>query len=164
MTQVTQNTRYKTDSTRSFVWASRLNTHVCRIWRIFPVIRKGLEMVDEEGNRVPDAFEKAQEEVLVPPLPRCVHSDNEDGRTNVTWYGIHPSYFYTVDADGIVSCREFPDEHLDLSHYDTMLGVAATIFCDLTSNDQQSDAVNMAVLACEHEPEWKGEQLFPSVS
>lgn len=159
------------DNSVSFVWTSRLNTTLCNFWRVAPEMTVTALCLKEKPewdfNR---ANEAAQAVAVVPELPTCRVSDNEDGRTNVSWYcdnivGLphqDASCMYTVDAEGMAICKEYPDEELDLSDYETMACVAATIYCDLTGNKQDSDGVNATLYMCLKEPEWKGGNLFPS--
>ncbi len=154
------------DNSISYVFVARLNKVLCNIWRAAPGLTMTAMLVKENPDwSLNRANEAAQAAAVVPELPTCAVSDNEDGRTNVSWYcgdeGI--SCFYTVDAEGTAVCKEYPDEELDLSDYETMACVAATIYCDLTLNKHDSDGVQAALHACiKHEPEWKGDTIFPT--
>ena len=153
------------DNSVSFVYASRLNSVLCNIWRVAPEMGRTMQLMEEKKLSFAEANDIAQQEVEIPQLPQCIHSDNEDGRTNVSWYwfdGGGQSCMYTVDAEGIAVCKEHPDEHLDLGDYEYLLGVAATIYCDLTRSSREGDAVNGAIYMCQQEPKWKGGNLFPS--
>ena len=154
---------FKAEAERSFVWFSRLNSTVCNLWSSASKTNLAVEMCEKRGLKFSDALEVASEEVNVPPLPDCRYSDNEDGRINASWYGkagIGMSCFYTVDSNGIAACKEFPHEHIDLSDYNTMLTIAATIYRDLTSCADDDVGLSGALLACQDEPEWRGGNLF----
>ena len=158
------------DNSVSWVYASRLNSVLSAIWEIAPEIGRTMQLMEEEELSLTEAATIAEQEVEIPELPECRVSDNEDGRTNVSWYWFdggryrNMSCFYTVDAEGIAVCKEHPDEYLDLSNYDYVLGVAATVYCDLTGSSRESDVVNSTVYMCKGEPVWKGVNLLPSKS
>ena len=166
MTQVTIQ-----DNSVSFVWTSRLNTTLCNFWRVAPEMTVTALCLKEKPewdfNR---ANEAAQAVAVVPELPTCRVSDNEDGRTNVSWYcdniyGLphqDASCMYTVDAEGMAVCKEYPDEHLDLSDYGWLLGVAATIYCDLSVSDIESDGLRALLQLWQEEPEWVGDHALPT--
>ena len=119
--------------------------------------------MEEKGLSFTEANEIAQKEHTVFPVPQCLHSANEDGTTNISWVGcIGTAGFYTIDAEGMAVCKEYPDEQLDLSDYGWLLGVAATIYCDLSVSDIESDGVRAAMQMCQQEPEWKGDHVLPT--
>lgn len=143
----------------SRVWSSRLNTMVCNFWQMSPVLRRTVEFVQKTGLSLDEAREKAFAEVEVPELPLCKCSNNGDGRMNMSYDN---SYFYTVDHHGMVVCREFPDEFLDISDYEIMKTVAATIYRDITGNQDLSDeGIGGASWLLQEEPEWMNGNLFP---
>ena len=143
----------------SSTWMNRLNTTVCNIWRIAPVMSRVQELCEEKGMKFSDATKIAFKEVAIPELPSGFNSNNGDGRMNMSYEG---SFFYTVDHYGIAVCKEFPGECLDLSDYETMLMVAGTIYKDITncSDDDNGRAGAMEML--KDEPEWMNGNLFPS--
>ena len=143
----------------SGIWSSRLNTMVCNYWRTAPVARRAVELSTEKQLEISNAFKLALDEVIVPELPTCMRSNNGDGRMNMSYPG---SYFYTIDHHGVAICREFPNEPLNLSDYETMLTVAATIYRDITGNkDQNDEGIGGASFLLEKEPEWDYENSFP---
>ena len=152
------------DNSVSWVYASRLNSVLSAIWKIAPEMKMTMRLMEEKDLSFNEAAAIAEQEVEIPELPECRISDNEDGRTNVSWYWFDGgvSCFYTVDAEGIAVCKEYPDEHLDLSDYDYVLGVATTVYCDLTRSSRESDGVNATVYMCKDEPVWKGVNLLPT--
>lgn len=144
----------------SRVWMSRLNSTVCNIWRIAPIMRRTMELVDERRIKLSVAQKIAMDEVEILEPPTCMNSDNGDGRINMS-YSMAGSCFYTIDHHGIAICKEFPNEYLDLEDYEVMLGVAGTIYKDITgcSDDDVGRGGAMAVLG--EEPEWMNENLLP---
>ena len=143
----------------SKVWMSRLNSTMCYIWKMAPIMKRAMQIREERGLDLVIAQKIAIEEVKIAEPPSCLNSDNEDGRVNMSYPG---SFFYTIDHHGIAICKEFPNEYLDLSDYETMKVVAATIYRDLTSNKDLEDlGISGALYLMEEEPDWKDENLFP---
>lgn len=144
----------------SQVWSSRLNTMVCNFWNMTPIMRQTVELKQTTDLSLSEAQEKSFAEVQVPDLPDCIRSNNGDGRINMSYDN---SYFYTVDHHGMVVCREFPNEYLDISDYEVMKTVAATIYRDITGNQNLNDeGVGWTNLLLEKEPEWMNGNLMPS--
>lgn len=144
----------------SRVWMSRLNSTVCNIWRIAPIMSRTMELVDERKLKFAIAQKIAMDEVEIPDLPTCMNSDNGDGRINMS-YSLAGSCFYTIDHHGIAICKEFPNEYLDLEDYQVMLGVAGTIYKDITGCSDDDVGRGGAVAVLGEEPEWMNENLFP---
>lgn len=144
----------------SRTWMSRLNTVVCNIWRISPIIRRAMNIVDERGLQFAESMNIALEEVKIPDLPLCLNSDNEDGRINMS-YDLPSSCFYTIDHHGVAVCREYPNEYLDLRNYEAMLAVAGTIYKDITGCSNEDNGRGGAMAMLEQEPEWENNNLFP---
>jgi len=143
----------------SNVWMSRLNTMVCNFWRMSPVMGRTMELKEQKGIDFSIAHKLAMEEVEPLELPVCMNSDNQDGRINMSY---EDSCFYTIDHHGIAVCREFPNEFLDLSDYEVMRTVAATIYRDITGNQDLDDiGVSGASWLLQKEPEWMNGNLFP---
>ena len=143
----------------SQVWMSRLNSTMCNIWQMAPIMKRTMQIAEERGLSPAIAQKLAIEEVKVPELPSCLNSDNGDGRVNMSYPG---SYYYTIDHHGMAICKEFPNEYLDLSDYETMKVVAATIYRDLTLNQDLDDlGISGALYLIQEEPEWRGGNLFP---
>lgn len=74
------------------------------------------------------------------------------------------SCFYTIEPNGTATCKEFPDEFIDLSNYETMLRVAVTIYKDITQCADDDAGLSGAFQSCQDEPQWKGANLFPDES
>lgn len=143
----------------SRVWMSRLNSTLCSIWRMAPIMKRTIEISQERGIKHSIAQKMAMEEVEASELPKCLNSDNGDGRINMSYPG---SCFYTIDHHGIAICKEFPNEHLDLSSYDSMKIIASTIYRDITlAKDLDDTGISGALLMIEEEPAWSGGNLFP---
>ena len=143
----------------SQVWMSRLNSTMCNIWQMAPIMKRTMQIAEERGLSPVIAQKLAMEEVKVPELPSCLNSDNGDGRVNMSYPG---SFFYTIDHHGMAICKEFPNEYLNLSDYETMKVVASTIYRDLTLNQDLDDlGISGALYFLQEEPEWNGGNLFP---
>ena len=124
-------------------------------------MHRAMELVEKKSMSMSIAHKIAMEEVEPAELelPKCMNSDNGDGRMNMSYMN---SYFYTIDHHGIAVCREFPNEFLDLSDYEVMLTVAATIYRDITGNQDLDDAgISGASWLLQEEPEWMNGNLFP---
>ena len=144
----------------SEVWSTRLNTMVCNFGNATPGMRRAKELVEECGLDFSVAHKIALDEVKVPELPACMRSDNGDGRINMSYAG---SFYYTIDHYGMAICMEHPNEYLDLANYETMKTVAATIYRDITGNQDLEDlGISGASFLLEEEPEWEGDNLMPS--
>ena len=143
----------------SEVWSSRLNTMVCNFWKMTPIMRRTVELKQTTELSFSEAREKAFAEAKVPDLPDCIRSNNGDGRINMSY---DDSYFYTIDHHGMVVCKEFPNEYLDISDYEVMKTVAATIYRDITGNQNLNDeGIGGANWLLEEEPEWINGNLMP---
>ena len=149
------------DNSVSFVYAWRLNSVMLRIAEKAPEMKMTTRLMKEKDLSFTEALEIAKKEHTVFPLPQCLHSANEDGTTNISWIGgIGTAGFYTIDAEGMAVCKEYPDEHLDLSDYGWLLGVAATIYCDLSVSDIESDGLRALLQLWQEEPEWVGDHAL----
>ena len=105
------------------------------------------------------AIGQAYKEVEQTEFPKCLNSNNNDGRYNMSYQG---SYFYTIDHHGMAICRELPNEYLNLADYEIMKAVAATIYRDITLNQDPEDlGISGASWLLEKEPEWTGDNVFP---
>lgn len=143
----------------STVWLSRLNTTMCNIWKMAPVMKRTIEIM--EGRKIDFLIAQkiAMEEVRAPELPKCLNSNNGDGRMNMSYMG---SNFYTIDHYGIAICKEYPNEFLNLADYEMMRTVASTIYRDITMNSDLNDlGISGANMIFEEEPEWMNGNLFP---
>ena len=65
--------------------------------------------------------------------PPCYRSENEDGSVNFSY---PRSCLYTVDNEGVLRCKEFPDEILDLNDIGTLFSLCVTIFKDITGSEK----------------------------
>lgn len=72
------------------------------------------------------------------PCPFCINNDNEDGGWNFSWGLEHPvtgerikSCYYTFYPNGGVSCREYPNEIIDVSKVVDVLNLVCIIISDL---------------------------------
>ena len=81
---------------------------------------------------------------MAPPQLRV--SDNEDGTMNFSY---PRSCFYTVDNDGVATCKEFPNEILDLNSFETLYAVCVTIFNDVTGGTKEDLVFEMTNKAIE---------------
>lgn len=143
----------------SQVWMSRLNSTMCYIWQTAPIMKRTMQIAEERGLSPAIAQKLAMEEVKISELPSCLNSDNGDGRVNMSYPGSH---YYTIDHHGMAICKEFPNEYLNLSDYETMKVVAATIYRDITLNQDLDDiGISGALYLMPEEPEWRGGNLFP---
>ena len=146
------------DPTRdSWTWLHRLNTTVCNLWQSAPVLQKASEICAEKSIPIADAVELAFESVGAVALPDCGTSNNQDGRYNISYKG---SCYYTIDHYGVAICKEFPNELLDLSDYETMKRVAATICKDINGDDVPG--LGDALWWVKEEPEWTGACVLAS--
>ena len=143
----------------SFVWVNRLNTMVCNYWTQAPIMSTTMRLVQEKGIEMKVAIDQAYKEVVRTEFPTCLNSNNNDGRYNMSYQGSH---FYTIDRHGMAICKEFPNEYLNLAEYDILRGVAATIYRDITLNQDPEDlGISGASWLLEKEPEWTGDNVFP---
>ena len=136
----------------------RLNTTLCNVWQAAPVMKRALEIAEDRGMKLVIAHKLAMEEVEAAELPSCFNSDNGDGRINMSYPG---SCFYTIDHRGTAICKEYPSEFLDLSDYEKMLGVAGTIYKDITGCSDDDTGRGGAIAILQEEPEWQDSNLFP---
>jgi len=134
---------------------------VCNFYFMVPVGRRAKQLMDD-GMDIWPASEQAMSEVPKfnkEDLPRCLNSNNGDGRHNMSYEG---SCFYTIDHGGIAICKEFPNEDLDLSDDNTLVAVAATIYSDITGTSFEDPGMEYAVGMFKYQlPEWKGENVMP---
>ena len=143
----------------SKVWMSRLNSTMCSLWQMAPIMKRTMEIAEDRKLKPTIAQKIAMEEVEIPELPPCLNSDNGDGRINMSYPG---SLFYTIDHHGIAVCKEYPNEYLDLSDYSAMKSIASTIYRDITGNKDLNDiGISGALFLIEEEPVWNGGNRFP---